>query len=234
MKPEIGIPESLSSVILFGHADADGHLAAEQSREWLVQRGLSVNTVVSSETRNYRFWEKLPEFDLSSYGMIVTVDIAFKFRDPDDSLARLLEVSDRQIHKHFVVIDHHRLVLPQVLRQNVQLIEVNDPYDCCLGEPDSELMQVAALCHETETAVQPTALLRKRVLGVKRAAADVGGVAGDRLLKLIRDRRWEFFEALSEEGREMHKSFRGVRNASSKFSPLLDYARSLSPSAIAR
>ena len=70
LKPEIRLPTCLSSAILFGHADADGRLAAEQSRDWLVQRGVSVETVVSSDTRNYRFWEKLPKFDLSSYGMV--------------------------------------------------------------------------------------------------------------------------------------------------------------------
>ena len=233
MKPEIRLPKCLSSAILFGHADADGHLAAEQSRDWLVKRGVTVETVVSSETRNYRFWEKLPKFDLSSYGMVVVVDIAFKFQDPNDSLARLLAVSDQHTHREFVVIDHHPLALPQEPRQNLQLIEVKDPYDCCLGEPDPELMQVAALCDGAPTAVHPTPLLRIRALGVKRAAADVRGVAGDRLLKLIRERRWDFFEALSEEDREMHRSSRGFRNRSTKSSPLLEYARSLSPSAFA-
>ena len=234
LKPEIRLPECLSSAILFGHADADGHLAAEQSRDWLVKRGVSVETVVSSETRNYRFWEKLPKFDLSSYGMVVVVDIAFKFRDPNDSLARLLAVSDQQQHKEFVVIDHHPLALPQEPRQNVQLIEVKDPYDCCLGEPDPELMQVAALCDGAPTAVRPTPLLKRRALGVKRAAADVRGVAGSQLLQLIRERRWEFFEALAQEDREMHRSSRGFRNRLTEPSPLLEFARSLTPSAIAR
>ena len=233
MKPEIRLPKCLSSAILFGHADADGHLAAEQSRDWLVKRGVTVETVVSSETRNYRFWEKLPKFDLSNYGIVVVVDIAFKFRDPNDSLARLLAVSDQHPHREFVVIDHHPLALPQEPRQNSLLIEVKDPYDCCLGEPDPELMQVAALCDGAPTAVHPTPLLRRRALGVKRAAADVRGVAGDRLLKLIRERRWDFFEALSEEDREMHRSSRGFRNRLTKSSPLLEYAKSLSPSAIA-
>ena len=234
MKPEIRLSACLSSAILFGHADADGHLAAEHSRDWLVKRGLTVETIISSETRNYRFWEKLPQFDLSSYGMVVVVDIAFKFRDPNDSLARLLKVSDQHRHKEFVVIDHHPLALPQEPRQNVQLIEVKDPYDCCLGEADPELMQVAALCDGAPTAVHPTPLLSRRALGVKRAAADVGGVAGNQLLQLIRERRWDFFEALSKEDREMHRSSRGARNRTAKPSPLLEYARSLSPSVIAR
>ena len=231
MKSDIRIPSPLGSAILFGHSDADGHLAAEQSRDWLVKRDLSVTTVVSSETRNYRFWEKLPGFDLSDYAVIVVVDIAFRFRDPDDSLARLLTVTDSQPQKHFIVMDHHPLVRPKRERQNVQLIEVDDPYDCCLGVPDPELMQIAALCDGAPTSVTATPLLRKRARGVKRAAADKSGVAGEGLLQLIRNRRWDFFEALAEEDIEMHRSARGVRRSSNELSPLLGYARRLSPSA---
>ena len=174
--------------------------------------------------------ERLPKFDLSDYRVVVFVDIAFRFRDPADSLARLLAVSDRQPQKHFIVIDHHPLVRSQTPRQNVQLVEVDDPYDCCLGVPDPELMQIAALCDGAPTSVTPTPLLRKRALGVRRAAADVRGVAGNVLLELIRDRRWEFFEALAEEDNGMHKSARGIRRSSNELSPLLEYASSLSPS----
>ena len=230
MKSDIQLPSSLGSAILFGHADADGHLAAEQSRDWLVKMDLSVTTVVSPETRNYRFWEKLPDFDLSDYGLIVVVDIAFRFNDPADSLARLLTVSDSQPQKHFIVIDHHPLVRPKRERLNVQLIEVDDPFDCCLGVPDPELMQLAALCDGAPTSVTATPLLKKRALGVKRAAADKKGVAGHALLELIRNRQWDFFEALAEEDIEMHKSARGVRRSSNELSPLLEYARGLSPS----
>ena len=226
--PDITLPDDLDSALLFAHADADGHLAAEQSRDWLTQQGISVETIVSSDTRNYRFWEKLSNYDLSAYGMVVVVDIAFKFRDPADSLARLLDVSDSRPQTQFIVIDHHPLLVPDEPRRNLQLIEVEDPYDCCLGDPNPELMQVAALCDGAPTAVTSTELLRKRALGVKRAAADRNGVVGNRLLQLIRDRRWDFFEALSEEDREMHKSARGIRAASSKSSPLLDHAGSLS------
>ena len=229
MNSEIRLPSPLGSVILFGHADADGHLAAEQSRDWLVERGAKVTTVVSAETRNFRFWEKLPKFDLSGFTVVAFVDIAFRFRDPGDSLDRLLAVSDRQSQEHFIVIDHHPLVHPSSPRKNVQLVEVSDPYDCCFGSPNPELMQIAALCDGASTSVMPTPLLRKRALGVRRAAADLYGVAGNRLLELIRSRRWDFFEALAEEDQEMHRSARGIRRSSNAVSPLLEYARSLSP-----
>ena len=230
MKPETNISPATRSAVVFGHADADGHLAAEQTRDWLVHKGVDVTTHVSSETRNYRFWEKLHSFDLSPYEVIAAVDIAFKFRDPFDSLTRLLDVSDRYRDKQFVVIDHHPLLHPISPRENVQLIEVTDPYDCCLGVPNPELMEVAALCDGAPTAIVPTPLLKKRALGVKRAAADTNGVAGHRLLELIRERRWDFFEALADEDREMHRSSRGYRHSSNRTSPLLEFARSRLPS----
>ena len=225
LKAEIDIPAYIESAVVFGHADADGHLAAERTRDWLSQRELSVDIVVSSDTRNYRFWDKLSNFDLSEYDVVVFVDIAFRFRNPSESLARLLEVSDPQPQKRFVAIDHHPLLRPQTPRRNVQLCDVTDPYDCCLGVPDPELMQVAALCDGSHTMINPTPVLKKRALGVKRAAADVRGVAGDGLLMLIRERQWDFFEALADEDQELHRSARGVRIASNETSPLLEYAR---------
>ena len=229
LRLDIATTGFLRSAIVFGHADADGHLAAEQTGEWLAQQGINVKIIVSSETRNYHFWGKLANFDLSNYDMVIVVDIAFRFRDPSDSLTRLLNVSDRHPRKQFIVIDHHPLMHPPRYRENVQLIEVADPYDCCLGVPEPELMQVAALCDGSPTAVTPAPLLKKRALGVKRAAADVS-VAGDRLLKLIRERQWSFFEALADEDHEMHRSARGFRRTSSEASPMLECVRSLLPS----
>ena len=193
LKSDICIPTSLDSAIVFGHADGDGHLAAVHTSEWLARREISVTTIVSPATRNYLFWGRLSTFDLGRYDVVVFVDIAFRFRDPSHSLDRLLEVSDRQPDKQFIAIDHHPFVHPQSPRQNVLLVEVTDPFDCCLGVPDPDLMRVAAICDGSSTEVTPTPQLMRRALGVKRAAADVRGVAGDGLLELIRERQWEFF-----------------------------------------
>ena len=229
LNSSIQIPGSAKSAMVFGHSDADGHLATEQTRQYLVDRGIKVMTAVSSRTSSYRFWPKLPEFDLSNHDLIVVVDIAFSFRDPGESLARLMAVSDEQRHKQFIVIDHHPLTLPQTPRSNLRLIEVADPFECCLGEPDPDIMQVAALCDGAPTKVSPTPALKKRALGVKRAAADLGGLAGYGLLELLRARQWGFFEALAEEHKEMHLSARGIRRRASQPSPLLAYARNQTP-----
>lgn len=209
---------------MFGHADADGHLAAEQTRHYLVERGLAVTTLVSPKTRNYRFWEHLHEFDLHEYDLIVFVDIAFRFRNPSESLSRLLQVSDREDKKQFIAIDHHPFTQPECPRDNVLLFEVDDPYDCCLGIPNPDLMEVAALCDGSPTRIVSTPTLRKRALGVKRAAAHVRGTAGEILLKLIEERQWDFFEALGDEDCAMHRSVRGFRCLSSEASPLLEHA----------
>ena len=230
--PDASIPGFPESAIVFGHADADGHLATEQTREWLAKGGAHVTAIVSSETRNYNFWGKLVNYDLSDYHIVVVVDIAFRFRDPGDSLSRLLQVSDRQPSKQFIVIDHHPLTHPRSPRQNVKLIEVADPYECCLGTPEPELMEVAALCDGAPTAITPTPLLMKRALGLKRAAADFRGIAGNGLLELIRQRQWDFFEALADEDHQLHRSARGLRRSSSEASPLLDYARNHLPSVL--
>ena len=230
LRLDASIPSSFSSAIVFGHADADGHLAAEQTRDHLVQKGLAVTTIVSAKTKNYRFWDNLSEFDISEYELVVFVDIAFRFRDPSLSLVQLLDISDQHNQKQFIAIDHHPLVQPVSPRRNLLLVEVADPYDCCLGTPDPDLMQVAALSDGSPTMISPTPHLQRRALGVKRAAADTGGAAGNGLLELIRSRRWDFFEALADEDREMHRSARGFRRLCSEPSPLLEYARAHSSS----
>ncbi len=225
MKSEIRIPRSVESAVVFGHSDGDGHLAAVQTTEWLKRRDVRVRTIVSAATRNYLFWTRLAKFDLTAYSLVVFVDIAFRFSNPYDSLARLLEVSDREPEKQFIAIDHHSFVRPESSRKNVRFVEVDDPYDCCLGDPDPELMQVAALCDGSPTAVKSTPQLLKRAMGVKRAAADIHGVAGEPLLQLIMERDWYFFESLADEDRDMHLSARGIRRRLSEPSPLLETAR---------
>ena len=221
-----------STAIVFGHADADGHVAAEQTRTNLVAQGVHVSAViVSAETRNYRFWDRtFIDWDFSRYDVVVAVDIAFSFREPVSSLDALLTVVDDHPTTEFIVVDHHPLARPRRRRGNLSLIEVQDPYDCCLGQPSEELMAIAALCDGGLTSVKANPETKRRALGIRRAAADVGGVAGATLLKLLAGRRWDFFEALADEDPELHRSVRGRRRSGNAPSPLLRSAtgRSLS------
>ena len=220
------ISRARSPAIVFGHADADGHLAAEQTRNNLEIAGVRVTKlVVGAETWNYNFWERsFLRQNFDEYKLVVAVDIAFNFRDPQKSLTAVLETVDCHPSTQFIIIDHHPLKLPETPRENLWMIEVNSPYRCCIGRPSDELMVLAALCDQSgnsrETKVSTN--LRLRATGIRRAAADVHGVAGSGLLRLLRNRRWDFFDALGQEPSEYHQTARGRRRRSSPNSPLLD------------
>ncbi len=218
-----------SPAIIYGHADADGHLAAEHTRTNLRAKGIDVSDVViTPETRNYRFWERtLPGLDFGRFRLVVFVDIAFSFRDPSSSLESLLVNVDQHPDTRFVVIDHHPLKQPVKARSNLALVEADTAYNCCLGTPSDELMVLAAICDGDREAVKSRTSreISKRALGVSRAAADLHGMVGYRLLSLLRHRRWEFFESLAEEPQECHRNVRGRRVASGLKSPLLEAAR---------
>ena len=93
---------------------------------------------------------------------------------------------------------------------------------------DAELIDLAEielpLCDGDKSAVGGLASskLKKRAIGVRRAAADCHGLAGSGLLTLLRNRRWEVFEALAEEPPEFHMSARGRRRDSGPQSPILE------------
>ena len=213
---------------MFGHSDADGHLAAQQTDENLESSGIEIGqVVVSPETSGYRFWGRsFTDWDLSPFGLVVVVDIAFRFRDPVESLTSVLAVVDDHPETEFVIVDHHPLPGPDLARGNLLLIEARSAYDCCVGTPSDELMVVAAICDGDADAVRPLVsdTQKKRADGVRRAAADVRGVAGSRLLTLLDRRRWDFFEDLADEPSEYHKRVRGRRTARSLTSPLLEKA----------
>jgi hypothetical protein len=228
----LALLSSKSPAILFGHADPDGYLATEQTRTNLKAVGVRVTKmVVSDQTANYRFWEgKFATTNFSRYGLVVTVDIAFSFRSPGVSLAALIQAADANPGTHFVVVDHHPLLRPPMTYSNLSLIEVDTAYRCCLGEPSDDLMAVAAICEGELIRGRRTPLREKRALGVRRAAADVQGIAGLRLLKILEERNWAFFEALADEPREYHHTARGRRTAKSLSSPILQHALALSDS----
>jgi len=213
--------------LVFGHFDADGHLAAEQTRANLHRLGATVDVVVSTATRSYRFWESaFPDSRFRDYQLAVVVDIAFDFREPYRSLEVVLRTVDRNPNTYFVVIDHHTLPRERDLRTKLELVEVDSPFDCCLGSPSDDLMVLAAICDGEANSVHSklSSTYLKRAIGVRRAAADAD-LKGRRLLGLLRNRRWDFFEALAEEPAECHLSARGYRRRSAFTSPLLESAK---------
>ena len=164
------------SCVIFGHADADGFLATEQTRRNLTAMGVRVRTiVVSAETGSHRFWHgAFANFKHSDYELVVTVDIAFSFREPEKSFNSLLSAARANRQTHFVAIDHHPMLRPQRRLANLDVVSVSSAYDCCLGEPSDELMLVAALCEGERSKYRDRITERhtKRAIGVRRAAAD--------------------------------------------------------------
>ena len=154
------------------------------------------------------------------------VDIAFRFKDPEESLMALLQVVDSYPRTRFLVLDHHELKRPTLERSNLSLVEADSVFQCCFGTPSDDLMIVAAICDRDEGTVRHliTEAHRKRADGIRRAAADIDGVAGSVLLSLLKRGRWSFFEKLAEEPSESHKRARGRRTSKSHSSPLLKAA----------
>lgn len=216
------------NICLFGHADGDGHLAVEQSRVNLREKGVvQIRSVVSAATTGARFWERsFRETDFTAFDLVVVVDIAFKFKDPSLSFRAVEETVNRFPRSRFMIIDHHPLPADGEIPANLTLIEASSPYECCFGRPSDELMVVAALCHGDEKAVDGkiNGQAHARALGVRRAAADTHGVAGDGLLGLLRKRDWGFFERLAAEPLHLHQTARGRRKLACPPSPLLNLA----------
>lgn len=157
---------------------------------------------------------------------MVVVDIAFKFKDPTQSLKAVLDVVDHNPDTYFVIVDHHPVPHPKRSRPNLSLVEARSAYDCCLGTPSDELMVIAAICDGDGAMVgsRISDVQRKRADGVRRAAADMAGVAGSTLIKLLELRRWDFFENLADEPEEFHRRARGRRTTRSQASPMLEAA----------
>ena len=216
-----------SPAVIFGHADADGHLAAEQTRRNLTKAGVKIaRVVVSNETSNYRFWtDSFTRTDFSDIGLVVAVDLAFSFKNPASSWRAILATARRYPQTDFIVIDHHPLPSLSSCPVNVVLRSVNRVYDCCLGQPSQELMAIASICDGGVVVSLPRLRTThlKRAVGLKRAVAD-GRFTGERILSLLRRRQWQFFEALADEPAESHRTVRGRRTARSLTSPLLHSA----------
>lgn len=221
--------QTFGTAVVFGHADADGHLAAEQSRRNLEAEGITVReTVVSQATRSHRFWEHgFPSYRLDGIALVVVVDIAFSFRSPESSLEALLEVVDSSPGTRFIVVDHHSLLRPISERPNLTLREATSVFDCCYGAPSEELMVPAAICDGDAAAVRPriNETFQKWAVGVRRAAADRTGLAGSKLMALLKGSRWDLLEALASEPKHLHSSVRGWRRASCLPSPALNAAQ---------
>ena len=216
------------NAIVFGHADGDGYLASEVSRNNLAAEGWSVlETVVEpSFTPNYRFWEKhfqTRNFDTTD--LVLIVDIAFDFKNPLVSADALIFQANKFPQTQFLVIDHHPLPITGILPSNVTLQSTESVFQCCYGEPN-DLMVIASVCDKDEGPVQHLITEAHRTLakGVTRASADKKGVAGQRLMSALGNHEWAWLFMLGSEAGDAHKAYYGNRTRSSKPSVALQLA----------
>lgn len=216
-------------VLLFGHADADGHLAAEQSRRNVLSAGAKHCDVVVDPkiTRTYRFWEKhLHSVQINDADVVIFVDLAFNPNDPRLSFEALADFAAQEPDRLFMVIDHQPVRRLPRSPSNVFLSFAPTVFLTCYGMP-SELMIIAAICDSDAGSVVhlTTPLHEKRALAVQRAAADIVGLAGAPLLALLSTDQWDILESLADDPAEAHRRVRGRRVASVPPSEALTTAR---------
>lgn len=201
-------------VLIVGHADADGHLAAEQSRRNALKMGARRCEVFIDRrlTAGYRIWSNhLSEIPSAEADFIVFVDIMLHPHNPSDSAGALIDLALKNPQKTFVVIDHHPILGLPALPENLGIWFTSAVYTCCFGLP-SWLMVVAAICDHDEkpVAMMIDDTMRLRALGMERAVADPE-LTGGKLLGLLAKDRWDLIETLAEEPPKFHKCVRGKR-----------------------
>lgn len=221
--------EKRRSALIFGHADGDGYLAAEQSRENLTKEGFKICEIVVDPryTCNFRFWESaFQDWIFANIDLVIVVDIRLNISDPIRSYNAILSRVRSESNTDFEIIDHYPISGLPAEPSNLQLRFVDSVYQCCYGTP-SDLMVVASICDKDEDPVASriTELHRKRALGVKRSAADHRGMAGRALQQLLSNRDWRIIEKISEEPSKYHRTFYGRRWTSLPQSAALYEAR---------
>lgn len=203
-------------VLVVGHADADGHLIAEQVRRNLASvEAFNVKVVVDpARTRDHRSWlhlEAIPEIDEADF--VFFVDLMFapdSFAEEADALTQFAKARPE---KRFFLIDHHPLPLSRLEgTDNLRVCYRPDVCDCAIGSRTG-MMVVAALCERKpeEVAGVKTPVHDALCVGMRRAAAIGGPLSGKKLLTLLGANMWDTILRLSDDDPRFHRLPRGLR-----------------------
>lgn len=206
------------SVLVIGHADADGHLIAEQTRRNLsLIEAFEVKTVVDpARTKDHNAWfalDKITEIDDAD--IVFFVDMMFAPMTCVEEAKALVEFVNGRPDKRFFLVDHHPLPTRRLdAADNLRAVYRPDVFECAIG-PRSGMMVVAALCEGQAAKVKD---IKKPVhetlaLAMRRAAAHGGALPGKKLLSLLRCDCWEELFELGTDPRELHRLPRGRRPA---------------------
>lgn len=204
-------------VVVVGHADADGHVIAEQTRINLsLIPTFNVTTFVDEQkTRGHQSWKNVGELEeLNDKDIVVFVDMMFSpltFAEEAEALVRW--ANDRPETKVFV-IDHHPLPLSRLDdASNIRCVYRPNVFECSIG-PKSGLMVVAALDENQEKRISSIVEPHHKLFayGMKRAAAPGGGLAGAKLMSLLSNKVWAPIYNLGEDDKVHHRLVRGRRS----------------------
>lgn len=202
--------------LVIGHADADGHLIAEQVRRNLILTGVfDVDVLVDPErTRDHKSWLKLASFpEIDKADFVFFMDMMFAPGTFDIESSALVEFLSARPDKRFFLIDHHPLPERRLGRAaNLRMAYRPDVFECAIG-PRSGMMVVAALCQDQsrEVADIKSALHVDLAVGVRRAAALGGSLPGKKLLALFEADRWDAILRLGKDDAKYHRLPRGRR-----------------------
>lgn len=204
-------------VLIIGHADADGHLIAEQTRRNLAQvKSFDVKVVVDPvRTKDHKAWKHLDSiFEIDDAEYVFFVDMMFAPQSYADEARALTEFAQSRPDKDFFVIDHHPLPLQRLgTADNLRVLYRQDVAECAIG-PRTGMMVVAALCEPQPSEVarnvkEPVHI--ELAKGLKRAAAPGGPLPGEKLSALLRADRWNDLRKLGREDAQFHHLPRGRR-----------------------
>ena len=207
----------MRNVLIVSHADADGHVIAEQARRNLsAVKSFNVSVVVDpARTRSHKAWLNLlaiPEIERCE--IVCFVDLMFAPATFGAEADALVSFARARPEKRFYVLDHHPLPIRKLsAAPNVHAAYFDDVLDCTVG-PASPMMTIAALC-ETQASRAKDAPHADDVLiakGVKRAAAIGGTLSGEKLAALLRFDCWADLLALGKEDPKKHRLPRGFRS----------------------
>ncbi|HEV2678135.1 MAG TPA: hypothetical protein VGV37_26645 [Aliidongia sp.] len=203
-------------VVVIGHADADGHLIAEQVRRNLeLIESFDVTAIVDpARTKDHKAWMQLESFkEIDDADLVFFVDIMFAPATFDSEASALVDFVRERPEKKFFLIDHHPLPLRRLgLADNLHAMYRPDVFECAIG-PRSGMMIVAALCEGQGPNVAEIKQPFHDVLarGIRRAAALGGELPGAKLLALLQSDRWDALSLLANDDAEYHRLPRGRR-----------------------
>lgn len=206
------------NVLIIGHADADGHLIAEQVRRNLSLVGtFDVKVVVDpARTKDHKAWNHLDTIkEIERADFVFFVDLMFapaSYAEEADALAAFVRSHP---NKRFFLIDHHPLPLRRLEADNLRVLYRPDVSECAFG-PRSGMMIVAALCeNQKEEVAEVTEPWHETLArGMRRAAAHGGPLPGEKLLALLRANRWNELLELGNDDTRYHRLPRGLRPSS--------------------